>query len=905
MGMTLPLIVAAYAGPKGRFAMDAGVVYGVNTLGAVAGTLAAAFVLVPTLGIVRTCVVVGVVDVLVGGVALALDRRLTPPREAEEPAAVEARAVERWSPRQAAVGAVYAASGALAMVAEVAWFRLLGLTMGPTVYAFAAMLATFLLGVAIGSAAAARWAERTRLEGVLAMGALEALLGAVVLGGLYYYNALPALHWEVFRRVTALLGGTGFVVAQLAVAAVVLLVPCLVLGALFPVAVRGLEDAGPPTSAATHVGRLYLANTAGGIAGTLAAGFWLVPTLGTWTTLRAAGVGSIVLGATLCLVARSCHPALRAGGGAAALALAAALAVAAPPCDVALFNQGLYREVYVRARFDVAGARAERLVYQHEGVNAPVAVFAAQGRANLRVSGKADASTSAHDLQTQLFVGQLPMLFAPAPRRAAVIGYGSGMSAAAMLAHPELQTLDVVEIEQAVIDASPYFASVNDDPFDDPRTRLVLEDGRTYLTHTARSYDVITSEPSNPWMAGIANLFTVDFYRAVRARLAHDGVFGQWVQLYEVGPETFATIVATIAEVFPHVVVFGADAPDAMVLASPRPIRLPYREFADRFAHDAVRASFARVGMRAPLDVAYYVRLSESQTAALAASTPTRNTDDNVWLEHRMVMDLVRRAASSASPVDAASGDAQNATVESMLVDLAAAGRVQTIEELLPGVRRDEVVDELAAYGSTVAPEIVLPGTVVDHTRATRERLMAGLRAELESLGEPALRPAAERAYAESERRRADRIVALQTALDVVRGVRPPSREVVEAALARAPDLPLAHVLIGNLALGAHDVAAAELAYRRALNDPSDNSYYYALVGLGNVASQRGDLETAVRRYEDAIAWNPYIATAFRKLALAYDVRADHANARETLERGLRFNPGDPDLTRTLASPTS
>ena len=156
------------------------------------------------------------------------------------------------------------------------------------------------------------------------------------------------------------------------------------------------------------------------------------------------------------------------------------------------------------------------------------------------MAGKPDASTNPGDILTQSLLAHLPALFAGEPERGLVIGYGSGMTAGALLAHPEIQRLDVLELESGVIRSSPYFHSVNGDPFADPRTQLIIEDGRTHLSYTDRRYDVITSEPSNPWMSGVSNLFTVEFYEAVKRRLAPGGVFAQWVQNYDLSDEAVA-----------------------------------------------------------------------------------------------------------------------------------------------------------------------------------------------------------------------------------------------------------------------------------------------------------------------------------------------------------------------------
>src|SRR5205823_1414161 len=237
---------------------------------------------------------------------------------------------------------------------------------------------------------------------------------------------------------------------------------CLVMGALFPVTVRAVRESGHEESAPeANVGRLYVMNTFGGIAGSLAAGFLLIPQIGVWKTLLGASLASGGIASIALFLAPRLRWFTRTAFALGLLTASFTLAAVAPSWDVALFNEGLYREAYTTRKLDLDRPRNEQLVYYAEGVNSPVAVFNIGGEATLRVAGKVDASTIPSDFTTQLFVGHLPVMFNENPKRVAVIGYGSGMSAMAALTHPEVQSLDIVEIERAVINASPYFDCIN------------------------------------------------------------------------------------------------------------------------------------------------------------------------------------------------------------------------------------------------------------------------------------------------------------------------------------------------------------------------------------------------------------------------------------------------------------
>ncbi len=417
-------------------------------------------------------------------------------------------------------------------------------------------------------------------------------------------------------------------------------------------------------------------NTFGGIVGSLAAGFLMIPKIGVWKTLLGASLASGALALIALMLASQLSSIKRIAWAAGLLTASIALAAAAPSWDVALFNQGLYREAYTTRKLDLDRPRQEQLVYFDEGINSPVAVFNIGGEATLRVAGKVDASTIPADFMTQLFVGHLPVMFNDNPSRVAVIGYGSGMSAMAALTHPEVQSLDIIEIERAVINTSSYFASINLNSLDDPRTHVVLDDARVYLTHTGKTYDVITSEPSNPWMAGMSNLFTTDFYRIVRHRLSPNGVFGQWIQTYELSEETFKVILASIQDVFPHVVVFRPVVGDVVVLASERPIRVPWETFRKRFLDDRAFASFERVGIVNPLQIFFHFYASEDVVRRFILDTTFRNTDDNVWLEYRMPRNMVEMDTSKTS---------EEHGIGISLLQTGSEQRLEAFEGMLPG----------------------------------------------------------------------------------------------------------------------------------------------------------------------------------------------------------------------------
>jgi spermidine synthase len=899
MGMTLPIIAGAYARRKEKYGFEAGLIYGVNTLGAMFGTWLAGFFMLPVFGLWMTCVIAGLSDAVVGILALWVDRRLRPLEDIRRDrrqhrsgrGASVLAASPPWSGKQWMLGSLFAFSGAAAMVYEVGWFRLLGLTMGPSVYVFSAILGVFLLGVGLGSTVASRWAERVRFGGVWSFAILEGVLCLLGLGQTFYYNRLPRLNYDLFIWSTSSFGLSGLFWGQIGVAAAVVLPACLVMGALFPVTVRAVRESGDETSPEANIGRLYVMNTFGGIAGSLAAAFLMVPGIGVWNTLIGASLASGVVALLALVLASQPGRIMRTACAVGLLTASVALVATAPPWDVTFFNQGLYREAYTTRKFDLDRPRKEQLVYFGEGINSPVAVFNIGGEATLRVSGKVDASTIPGDFTTQLFVGHLPVMFNENPARVAVIGYGSGMSAMAALTHPEVQSLDIIEIERAVIEASPYFESINLNSLADPRTRVVLDDARVYLTHTGKTYDVITSEPSNPWMAGMSNLFTTDFYRIVRERLSANGIFGQWIQTYELSEETFKVILASIHDVFPHVVVFRPVVGDVVVLASERPIQVPWENFRKRFLEDRAFASFERVGIVNPFQVFFHFYASEDVVQRFIAGTTSRNTDDNVWLEYRMPRNMVEMDTSQTT---------EEHGIGITLLQTGSEQRLEAFERMLPAVPFDALVSQSLAYQYGMELGVDRTGAVADLWGPGRSWVVQGLRSAIVRRNDPELSASFERWVSDGEAKMRNHAGAIQRLMSV----KDTGREVATILniLDTVRDLPMAQAAVANTFYQAGDLQNAEAHYRNALRSVSSYAYYEALVGLGNVAAQRGQRDQAQQFYERAAAHNPYQVIAFHNLASLF-LGNDAEKLRQVVERGLLFNPHDPELAQLRTTP--
>jgi spermidine synthase/Tfp pilus assembly protein PilF len=280
-----------------------------------------------------------------------------------------------------------------------------------------------------------------------------------------------------------------------------------------------------------------------------------------------------------------------------------------------------------------AGRSRKALLYYRDGITSTVSVHDVEGARILKVNGKADAS-SQEDVATQLLLGHLGLLFGPPTKSVLVVGFASGATVGAVARHPEVEKIDVVEIEPAMIEASHYFDFMNGRPLEDPRVRMIFDDGRAYLSGTAEKYDLIISEPSNPWMTGVSNLFTREFFHAARAALAPEGRLLQWVQLYGIDERALASVLAAVRSEFSHVYGFShvSGWPDLLLLAMQRPLTasdLP--RWSELPA--SVRDDLIVVGNSSDADLRSMLRLPPKEIDRLYGPEVPVNTDDNLLVE--------------------------------------------------------------------------------------------------------------------------------------------------------------------------------------------------------------------------------------------------------------------------------
>jgi spermidine synthase len=704
MGATFPIaaswFAARIAGPTqgavARSSAEAGILYAANTAGAAAGAIAAGFWLIPAVG-VRGTTWIGVAlnaAAAVGALWLvradtrapvAADRSEVRPaikKDKEHKSgskrqpALHHRGQPAADPQPALAGTAVALSGFVALVFEVAFTRLLALVIGPTTYAFATMAASFITGLALGSAAGARLSREVSRPAYW----LAATLAITAIGGsLAASYAASRLPLVVASEVAAASATFESVVLRQAFDVSLLLLPLtFALGAAFPLALATASGgtSGRTESVATDAARVYVANTLGAISGSIAAGFLLVPRFGLQATFhgtsRAAMAGAVAIAGFAALGgrARATTSRLAVIGGLSAAGVLVAILIDAPPWDRELLSSGAYKYApYIHAS-DAGGfeasLRAGRLEYYKEGGAATVSVRRLAGRLALAIDGKVDAS-NAGDMLTQRLLGVLPVLIHGHPDTLCVIGLGSGVTVASAMATGLVRHADVVEISPEVVAASALFSNENHNVLASPHVRVIVGDGRSHLQLSKRHYDVIVSEPSNPWMAGVAALFTREFFAAARLRLRPGGVLCQWAHLYDMSDADLRSIVRTFASVFPQstmwrvgdgdLLLIGTTGNDIESLLANVTLRSRERSAVAVLADVAIEpatAPFQLLSMFAggPAEIARYSDAAAIQTddrMALEFTAPTSIYGPSTSANARTIRELTTRARLPAA----------------------------------------------------------------------------------------------------------------------------------------------------------------------------------------------------------------------------------------------------------------
>ena len=716
MGGTLPAAVRAVTSEQDGARRSLGSLYGVNTLGALTGVILTTFVVLERLGARYTLFLAVGINLIVVACAWSIGSK----QAAIEVEAAGKSARENGAGESSGLFSRLALLGATGVgfaffLMELVWYRMLAPILGGSTYTFGLILAIALAGIGIGGAAYPV-IMRNRRPGI------GLLAATCLLEALFMLLPYAAGDWVASITVQILplsaLGFPGIVGAWFAVTVAVVFPAAFVSGVQFPLLIallgRGSRDIGRQT------GRAYALNTIGAIAGSLAGGFGLIPWLtapGCWLLVGALlGIFGILFAASTWLKSSGESMGHRRFTTAASVVLAVLLVL----CLFATGPTAAWRHSPIGAGRTKAAASLEEvrnmwavrrwsLDWEADGVESAVGIMGDQGYAFL-VNGKSDGNVIG-DRGTQIMCGMVGAALHPAPKKAMVVGLGTGCTAGWLAEVRGMERVDVVELEPAVLKMADMCSFANRGVLEKSapggNVRIIINDAREVLNTIPEKYDIIASEPSNPYRAGIASLFTQEFYQEVRSRMAPGGLFVSWCQAYEIDTETVFTILATLKTVFPHVECWATQKHDLVFIASEEPVRPDTEALAGRLREpafrDAMRIGWGMEGLEGFLG--RFVATDEYVTKAIAAGHRGGiNTDDLMRVEYDYARTVGRVTNFSIHGLNASAQQygqslpswlPENADRERIILNQGLAGPFEGADTSAPGGASEAVIERL------------------------------------------------------------------------------------------------------------------------------------------------------------------------------------------------------------------
>ena len=636
MGGTLPIIVKYLSTVERKVGFNTALAYSINTLGAVTGCLAAGLFTLYFVGVKSSIYAAGIIDIIIGIALFILFKDAFISSEKEETGIADSdiEAVEHGTLVAYIVIGSFALSGFASLVYEVLWTRVLSLIIGSSVYAFTVMLATFLLGIGLGSILFAPFIDK-RKNPLIWFAAFEALIAFSSIISIFLFKHLPFIFYGLQGRFADQF--YLFLILQFLLCGALMIIPTLSMGAIFPLVAkiytRSIRSVG------SNIGDIYFFNTAGAIFGAFVGGFFLMPALGVQRAIVLTAALNIIIAIALVIVS-DIEKVKKGAVCTLAIILFIITTQMLPAWDKMLMTLGIYSNAYNTSSMEgfKGGDFGEKLAYYKEGINAIVTVrtsgpkgeivtYQANGKQEARAEGKRPA-------ETWSLLGHVPVLLHNTPpKNALLVGLGSGITLGSMLSYP-IPSIDVVELERAVVDAAGYFKESNNNALNDPRAHIHIADGRNFVFTSEKKYDLIISAVSDPWISGVSNLFTQEYFEKLKERLNDDGIAALWFQNYRIRSEELKVGLATFASVFPDVSIwfYYKNASDLIVIGSKHKHAFDLDILGKWLAVDEVRSDLARIDIHSPFSILDLFLIGNKDLREYIGSAPL-NTDERPILE--------------------------------------------------------------------------------------------------------------------------------------------------------------------------------------------------------------------------------------------------------------------------------
>ena len=759
------------------------------------------------------------------------------------------------------------------MMYQVGWTRTFALLFGSSVYTFSLIVAIFIGGLSLGSFIISVVMAHVKNSKLL-LGSIEVLTGVAGLGITCFLKWAPVAAMSIHK-----ISADSFVTATLVKAVsigLICLLPTILMGAVIPLAAAVIAKKSPEPASA--IGKLYSANTTGCIVGALGAGFLTVPHLGLRNTLIIGASINIFAGVyylykrvnvrdfshSFFPVAAKIKPVFVPTVTIATIIVTLAI----PTWDQSMLTSGsylyssLYSSISSEKELDYSTAvrSTGKIVYNAAGEYGVITVREIENEnLVLQINGKADASTG-KDMKTQLLLGHLPALMAQKRERMLVVGLGSGATLGAMQMYTKdnEKPIDCVEICREIVDASTLFQKHTGHSLKEDKVNLIEDDGRTFLTYTDNVYDVIVSEPSNPWISGMTNLFTREYFDLCSRKLDEQGLMCQWVQGYNMSKSDFASIVKSFHSVFGRTTIWKSDGEyDYILLGHKSASPVDVQGVKELMQNPHIRSSLEGAGISSATDL-LGLFIGGNSTALEIAKSGKLITDDNLLLEYSAPQSLfdgqsrknISIALAKASNVSELTTVASGS--EPMII-ASAGSSVEKIEHIMENVKTSlENGDTLKGLHYLYEAMKIAPGSL--QLRTTTEHLLCAMGKQ--SLSDNDFESAG---------------------------------SYFQEALKLNPSGSEIHNYLGNCTMLSGDNDTALYHYAMAVHYKKDN--IGALTNLAVLTAKMGKLEESINAYEKLIENGVEDSSIYNNLALLYAKTKDSAKAKETWQMALKVDP--------------
>jgi spermidine synthase len=630
MGATFPVMASILIRRQHEVGLRVGQLYSLNTAGAVLGAALSGFWFIPAWGLDGAIYIAFALNMTIVGAAYLFNKRLVlPPLDlpSQESGPSSTAALSQEAPLRTRALIVLFATGFVSIATQVGWTKYLAIFTGTTIYGFAAILTVFLSGIAAGS-----WAIKTHLERIrspqLWMATGLVLLGASLILTRVGLSGIPPIYKALNHLVVpspVLLG------VKYSFVFVLLFVPTFLFGALFPLNLK--LYCGNLSGIRARIGKAYAINTVASIFGAILAGFWFIPEYGTDSLLTGTAVAILFLPLLFLPAINGMLPRM-------ALASAAGLAFVGSTVLPHLNYKDLIASVDYRYDTDAQSGQKAQFLFLKEGKAGVISVVTYDGiTAKLQNNGLNESLINTKDpnkaLLAETLLGLVPYMLQDHPKSAFAVGFGGGITTRA-LTMTDLESIRIVELEPAVVEAGRAIVGGQIPALRDPRVRLDFNDARNTLLVENNTYDIIAAQPSHPWLAGASSVFTEQFWQIAKSRLNEGGVFGQWVNMFNMDATTLRSIFRAFYDVFPYGVTFSnLSTGDLLLFGSNKPVKLDYERIQRILKQPKINAILSKHGIDTPEGLLWYLALSRREAVA-AAGTMTPNTDTNILSEVRL-----------------------------------------------------------------------------------------------------------------------------------------------------------------------------------------------------------------------------------------------------------------------------